>query len=42
MVYKCFAAKYDHSQEDMEKIRKQMQAIFSDTLVRNGLIRVST
>lgn len=36
-----FAAKYDHSQESMEKIGKQTRAIFSDTLVHSGLARVS-
>lgn len=39
-VWLHFIAKYPHSQEDMEKIRRQTQAIFSDTLVQKGLTRV--
>lgn len=38
--YIFLSAKYNHNQEDMEKIRQQTRAIFSDTLVQKGLIKV--
>lgn len=41
MFFFFLSAKYDHSQDDINRIRKQTQAIFSDTLVQNGLVRVS-
>lgn len=33
-------AKYAHKQEDVDKIRRQTQAVFSDMLVQKGLQRV--